>query len=162
MNNFDYEPNLQSTPEEAAPANSATDASNTPAEPITTVFTYGTPTQSQKKKTPGFALASMLCGIGGIACTCLCCCFYFVAPVLLVLAVVFAFIAKKKNEGKMPSMAIAGLILAVVTLILFLVILILDIYLSNNMDVISNAFEEATGMSLEDLFASIDGTDGGY
>ena len=78
--------------------------------------------QLSPKKNP-YATASLILGIFSVAISCLCCCLYYISVILAVLAIVFACIAKKKNEEKMPPSAVAGLIFAIVGLLIFLIFL---------------------------------------
>lgn len=79
----------------------------------------------------GYSIASLILGICAVCCTCLCCCLYYVTIVLSVLSIVMAFLAKRDNGGKMPGMAIAGLIFAIIGVLLFVLMMSFEIYLNS-------------------------------
>lgn len=71
---------------------------------------------NQEVKHKGLAIASMVCGIVGIVFFC----FWYLSIVLAILAIIFGAIflnANKENEDKTGrGMAIAGLILGIITI----------------------------------------------
>lgn len=71
------------------------------------------------KKTNGFAVASLICGVVALP---LFCCIWL--PILLgVLAIVFGILARRQDE-KMPGMAVAGIICGVIGLVLAILCLV--------------------------------------
>ena len=82
---------------------------------------------AQKKSQNNYAIASLVLGIVSILCCC-CCCFaetigLIIMGVSAVLAIVFAFLSKKNNNGKMDGKAIAGLILGIIAIVMLLLFL---------------------------------------
>ena len=82
---------------------------------------------AQKKPQNNYAIASLVLGIVSILCCC-CCCFaetigLIIMGVSAILAIVFAFLSKKNNNGKMDGKAIAGLILGIVAIVMLLLVL---------------------------------------
>ena len=135
MNDFDYTPDNQS-------------------EFASSVFSQ--PEQPQKNNAKGPAIAALVFSILALVFACACCT-YFVSAVFIVLAIVFSFVARKKNNGSMPAMAITALILAIVALLIFLLVLCVDIYFSSMSPEELNAWlEDLTGMNMEDIFADMD------
>ena len=79
------------------------------------------------------AIASLVLGILSFVLICCCC----VSPILSILAIVFAFVAKSKNGGKMPGMATAGLVLGIVFWAVFIILLlttVADFYIAYSAD----------------------------
>ena len=70
----------------------------------------------------GYSIASLSLGIAAILASCCCCCLYFAGGICGILAIVFAILARRDNGGKMPGMAIAGLILGIVGILLCIVV----------------------------------------
>lgn len=87
----------------------------------------------QQKKKNGFSIASLVLGIVSLV-GCCCCCGEIIGTILMgicgVLAIVFAFLSKKDNGGKMDGKAIAGLVLGIVALVFLVFFLILAINLN--------------------------------
>ena len=85
-----------------------------------TSMTYSTFFADEKKKNKnGFAIASLVLGIVSLLC---CCCASTAIGVLAmgacaVLAIIFAFVAKKNTNGKMDKKAVAGLVLGIVSIV---------------------------------------------
>ena len=81
----------------------------------------------QQKKKNGFAIASLVLGIVSLV-GCCCCCGEIIGTIVMgvtaVLAIVFAFLSKKENGGKMDGKAIAGLVLGIVALVFLVLFLI--------------------------------------
>ena len=79
----------------------------------------------EKKHKNGYAIASLVLGIVSIL-TCCCCCTSVLGLILMgisaILAIVFAFVSKKHNDGKMDSKAVAGLVLGIVTVVVLLLL----------------------------------------
>lgn len=96
-----------------------------------------------------FAIASLILGIVSILTIC-CCCINLIPAIL---AIVFAVIAKKR-DGKMPTMALIGMILAIVAIVLTLILFgFLFAAASGNGDVpqtLDQAFMETYGMSFRE------------
>lgn len=83
--------------------------------------------KKEKKNKNGYAIASLVFGI--IAILSCCCCFADTLGVIVlgasaILAIVFAFVSKKNNDGKMDGKAIAGLILGIVSIVMLLLFLV--------------------------------------
>lgn len=88
---------------------------------------YGGFAPQEKKNKNGFAIASLVLGIVSLLSCCCCCSSGFglmVTGVSAVLAIVFAFLSKKNNGGKMDGKAIAGLILGIVAIVILLLMLV--------------------------------------
>lgn len=81
----------------------------------------------QKKPQNRYAIASLVFGIVSVA-TCCCCCVETLGLLLMgvcaILAIVFAFLSKKSNDGKMDAKAIAGLVLGIVAIVMLLILLV--------------------------------------
>ena len=81
----------------------------------------------QPKKKNGFSIASLVLGIVSLV-GCCCCCGEILGTIVMgvaaVLAIVFAFLSKKENGGKMDGKAIAGLVLGIVALVFLVLFLI--------------------------------------
>ena len=81
----------------------------------------------QPKKKNGFSIASLVLGIVSLV-GCCCCCGEILGTIVMgvaaVLALVFAFLSKKENGGKMDGKAIAGLVLGIVALVFLVLFLI--------------------------------------
>ena len=80
-------------------------------------------TATEKKNKNGYAIASLVLGIVSIL-SCCCCCSSGLGLIFMgvsaILAIVFAFVSKKNNDGKMDAKAIAGLVLGIVTVVVLL------------------------------------------
>lgn len=89
------------------------------------------PFPEQKKPNYGkiFGIVSLVLGIIGVLTVCCCCCLYFLSFALGAAAIVFAILSRK-YLGKFSGLAIAGLILGIVAVLLFLVIFAFDLWLS--------------------------------
>ena len=83
---------------------------------------YGGFAPQEKKQKNGFAIASLVLGIVSLV-GCCCCCTEVLGMIVMgvsaVLAIVFAFLSKK-NEGKLNGMAIAGLVLGIISIVVLL------------------------------------------
>ena len=111
------------------------------------------PQQQPKRKGNGFAIAALVLGIVSVVVSCCCCCLYYLSLVLSIVAIVMAVLAKRENGGKMPGKATAGLILAIIGLVLFLMMVCVEIAFAQGL--LDEAFYDATGMTMEeymDLF----------
>ena len=89
---------------------------------------YGGFEPTQKKPQNGYAIASLVLGIVSVL-SCCCCCFaetlgLITMGVCAILAIVFAFLSKKNNDGKMDGKAIAGLVLGIVAIVMLLLFLV--------------------------------------
>lgn len=88
-----------------------------------TSMTYSTVFADEKKKNKnGFAIASLVLGIVSLLS---CCCASTAIGMLAmgicaILAIVFAFVAKKNENGKMDAKAVAGLVLGLVAIVVIL------------------------------------------
>ena len=125
-----------------------------------------TPSAEATKKKPGngYAIASLVLGIIALIFATICCCFLYIAPILAILSIVFAIVARKK-AGKFTGMMIAGLILAIIALLIFLLLIAavnMIIAPLNDMTT-QEALEylaELTGMNEEELREMIESTYG--
>ena len=120
----------------------------------------GTTPQKPEGHAKGFATASLCLGIASVVCTCLCCCLYYLAFLLSAISIVMAFLAKRDNGGKMPGKAVAGLILAIIGLVLFICFLAFEIILMQIPEaqmtaMLDEFFQEYYGMSYEEFFSQI-------
>ncbi len=117
------------------------------------------PAPTPKGHAKGYAVTSLILGIAAIFFCCLCCCFYYPAIILAIVSIVMAFLAKRDNGGKMPGMAIAGLILAIIGILLFIAIFAIETTLSSMTTeelaaMLDPLFEDAYGMSFEEYMNS--------
>lgn len=104
--------------------------------------------QSPSHTGKGFAIASLVLGIVGI-CSC-CCCIYWLNLIFGTLAIVFAIVAARTSKGKkMPGLAIAGLILGIIAVILFLAMFSVDLWI---LSMSSEEFDELFGNAIRDAF----------
>ncbi|MCH5280494.1 MAG: hypothetical protein J1E61_03425 [Lachnospiraceae bacterium] len=71
------------------------------------------------------AVVSLILGILSIL---TCCCYGVVSIVLGIIAIVLAVLAKKDNMGKMPGMAIGGLICGIIGLVMGVLFIVFMIY----------------------------------
>lgn len=88
-------------------------------------FNFQSTTAAPQKKN-GYAIASLVLGIVSLLCCCCCCASVFgLIPmgICAVLAIVFAFLSKK-DGGKMQAIAIAGLVLGIVSILVLLLFLV--------------------------------------
>lgn len=86
---------------------------NNPFEEDNEDYLFKMVTNNGRRKTYGWSVASMVCGILSV----ICCCLGYAGLVLGVLAIVFAVISRK-NLGYFDGMAIAGLVLGIIGLVL--------------------------------------------
>ena len=120
------------------------------------------PPPSSKDSSRGFAIASLCLGIASFICFCCCSCalafFTFVSPVCAILSIVFACIARSRNQSKMPGMAIAGMILSIIFLVLFALLIGFVLVIAANADAVMEWLEafvyENTGMTMEEFMNS--------
>ena len=82
-------------------------------------YLFRTVNPNGRRKTYGWSVASLVCGIISVVC----CCIGYGAVVLGILAVVFSILSRK-NLGYFDGMAIAGLVLGIVGFILGAAILL--------------------------------------
>ena len=120
--------------------------------PFTQNFDTMSPTTQKNGK--GFAIASLCLGIASLVLCCCCCCLYYAAIVTSILAIIFAVLSKNANGGKMSGMAIAGLILGIIGIILFLLIVVLNVS-GLFEEILIETIEETYGMPYEDVLESM-------
>lgn len=124
---------------------------------VNDVFGTNPPPQKQGHA-KGYAITSLILGIASVFCTCVCCCLYYIAILLSVLSIVMAVLAKRDNGGKMPGMAIAGLILAILGLLMFLVMIAFEIFLNTipeeQLHQYLREYFESLGMDYDEFLAS--------
>lgn len=100
-----------------------------------------------------YAIASLVLGILSV----FCCCCYYIAGIFAILSIIFTFIARKKNGGKLPKMALVGLIFAIIGLLLFLAMLAFEIYLATipqaELEKFLYEYFESIGVNPEEVFA---------
>ena len=113
---------------------------NAPFEPGTP---FSPPPQNNAK---GYAIASLSLGIASVCVGFLCCCFavfIVLAGICGVLAIVFAIVAKHEADGKMPNMALAGLVLGIIGIVLCILLLlfafVIQVY---NMELIEELYRD--------------------
>ncbi|MBE6633019.1 MAG: hypothetical protein E7620_01610 [Ruminococcaceae bacterium] len=90
----------------------------------------------------GMSTAALTLGILSVSLTCCCCCLLPMNLILGALAVVFAFLSKSRNGGKLNGKARWGLILGILGILLF--VLIMVIVFSGSP--LSTLFEDAEAM----------------
>lgn len=115
---------------------------------------FDTMSPTPNKNGKGFAIASLCLGIASVFFCCCCCCLYYVAIITGVLAIVFAFLSKNANNGKLSGMAIAGLILGIIAIVLFLMLAFLE-FSGMMEEILRETIEETYGMSYEDFMESM-------
>ena len=76
-----------------------------------------TPQTHSNGRAEGYSTAALVLGICSVAVTCCCCCLFPLTLTAGILAIVFAFLAKRDNNGQMSGKATAGMILGIVGLI---------------------------------------------
>ena len=108
----------------------------------------------------GYALASLWLGITSLFCTCCCCCLYPVAPIVSIISIVMACLSRRDNQKVMKGIAIAGLIMAIIGLIVFLLICIYEVILLSMPDeqmrnLINEVLKENYGMTLDEFVDSV-------
>ncbi len=123
-----------------------------------TTFTPAEPTSNGKGK----AIASLCLGIASVFFTCCCCCLFYISIVLSILSIVFAVLAKNDNGGKMPGLATAGMILAIIGLAFFLCMLVFEIVIGSIpeeklFEMLDPLFQDAYGMTFEEYMNSMGG-----
>lgn len=130
MNNFDYTPQNDQQP------------------PIN----FDMAPQQPSKNGKGFAIAALVLGIVSLVFICCCCVLYRVAIVPAILAIVMAVLAKRDNGGKMQGMATAGLILAIIAIVLFVCLIAVDVLFAMGTfnEALDEFFYENFGMSMEE------------
>jgi len=121
-------------------------------------------TDAPKKTGAGFAVASLVLGILALLFITVCCCFIYISPVLAILSIVFAIVARVKM-GKFSRMIIAGLILSVIALLIFIVFIIGIYQLMAPLATMTpeeslKYFAELSGMSEEEFRALIESSAG--
>ncbi len=90
------------------------------------------PPKPEKRKSDGFATASLVLGIVAVVLSCpCCCCLYPVAGICAILAIVFSVISLQRN-GK-NGKAIAGLVLGIVALLIIIIVIIAVMTSSSDM-----------------------------
>lgn len=90
---------------------------------MNTTYNNGMYPKQEEGSVKGFSIASMVCGIVALCCSC---CFYYVSFPTAIVAVVFAYLAIKKKgaAGSNRGMAIAGMVCGIVALIPAMCVLI--------------------------------------
>ncbi len=78
------------------------------------------------KRPDGMAIASFVCGIISV----LCCSCYLLAGLLAISGIIFAIISRR-TTGKFHGLCLAGLILSIIGLLLFILIVVVSILLSS-------------------------------
>ncbi|MBQ7334873.1 MAG: DUF4190 domain-containing protein [Clostridia bacterium] len=88
------------------------------------------PPEDPNKRSKAFSIASMVLGIVAV-CSCCCCCGAYVFPALFgVLAVIFAIVARVTSPAKkFTGMAIAGLILGILALVIFILLFAFELFM---------------------------------
>ena len=114
---------------------------------------FNAPSSSMPNPSKPYAIASLVLGILSV----FCCCCYYISGIFAILSIVFACIARKKNGGKMPTMALVGLIFAIIGLVLFLIMLAFEIYLATipqaELEKFLYEYFEAIGVNPEEIFS---------
>lgn len=120
-------------------------------------FGFTPPPQQPPKKGNGYATAALVLGIISVVLSCCCFCLYYLSLVLSIVGIVMAVLAKNQNGGKMPPKAIAGLILAIIGIVLFLFMVALQFAINAGM--MDDFFYDATGMTMEEYMEWMFGSD---
>ena len=116
------------------------------------------PTEQEPKKN-GLATAALVLGIISLVFGCCCSCCFLIIPVLATIAIVLAVLSKNGNDGVMPGKAKAGLILAIIALVLFVIYLAIFGYYALNPEKMDPYFEEAYGMTFEEYWGYVGSMD---
>ena len=111
-------------------------------------YLFRTVNPNGRRKTYGWSVASLVCGIISVVC----CCIGYGAVVLGILAVVFSILSRK-NLGYFDGMAIAGLVLGIVGFILGAAILLSTYF-------IDEEFLEEYQKYLEQYLEEMEGSSG--
>ena len=112
-----------------------------------TLAFHPTPHENNNSKVGrAFAIASFVCGIIGVLVCC--CCVYLANLILGVLAVILAIVAAKKSK-KMPGLAIAGLILGILALLIFLALFAFEMWITGLSE---EEFNAMIGDAIRDTF----------
>jgi hypothetical protein len=95
------------------------------------------------------AIASLVMGFASFVAFPLCCC---ISPILAILAIVFACVARAKNNRKMPGLAIAGMILGILFLVIMIVCLVAvwAAILRDPVDFLDKVYLEAFDMTYQE------------
>lgn len=94
---------------------STTNTSTAAAKPAVNSDFYTNAGSNNTTETPkGFAIASLVMGIGGILTSCCC----GVGTIFCILGIIFGCVQQKDQNGQKPGMAIAGIIISIVGLLL--------------------------------------------
>ena len=109
----------------------------------------------------GYSIAALVLGISALFFACICCCLYYLSIVLAVISIVFVFLARKDNGGKFTGMAIAGLVLAIIAIIIFMLWVGLEVYVSSMSEAdLIRMIEDLTGMSYDEIMAEAESAGG--
>lgn len=108
----------------------------------------------------GYATASLCLGIAALFCTLCCCCFYMLTPICAIIAIVMACLARRDNNRKLSGLAVAGLVTAIIGLVLFAFILIFEIIMlalptSQIQEILRQVIEENYGITFEEYLDAI-------
>ena len=114
------------------------------------------PNSTEPKKN-GQATAALILGIIALVVGCCCGCCFIIIPVLSVIAIVMAVLSKKNNEsGKMSGKAKAGMILAIIAAVLFVIYVAIFGVIVNNPEMLDPYFEDAYGMTVEEYWEYVE------
>jgi hypothetical protein len=109
----------------------------------------------------GYSIAALILGISALFFACICCCLYYLAIVLAVISIVFVFLARKDNGGKFTGMAIAGFVLAIIAIVIFMLWVGLEVFVSSmSEDELIRMIEKMTGMPYEEFMAEAESAGG--
>ena len=111
-------------------------------------YLFRTVNPNGRRKTYGWSVASLVCGIISV----ICCSLGYGSIILGVLAIVFSVISRK-NLGYFDSMAIAGLVLGIMGFILGIAIIIA-------VNMVDEEFLEQYRQYLEEYLNEMEGTSG--
>lgn len=104
--------NYYSAPDSATNTSSTSTATAKPA--VSSDFYTNAGSNNTTETPKGFAIASLVMGIGGILTSCCC----GVGTIFCILGIIFGCIQQKDQNGQKPGMAIAGIITSIVGLLL--------------------------------------------
>ena len=102
-------------------------------------YLFQTVTGRGRRKTYGWSLASVICGVISVIC-----CTGYVGVVLGILAIVFAIVSRK-NLGYFDSMAIAGLVLGIIGFVLGIAVVVTILTMDEQQlkDLLNKLFQES-------------------
>ncbi len=107
------------------------------------LYTQAASFQDEITPKNGFAIASLVLGILSI----LCCCQPMIGGICSILALIFSIVSRKQN-GRFNGLSIAGLVLAIIGLLLFAYMLVCEILVIMFPELIEDYLKELENMGV--------------